>query len=164
MPSSNIPNPIVTDMNKRISDLEKSHISISNILFKLAEIELDNNRCLKRIIELEEDKVDEGKQMISSGTVSSTAFTVIDTQISPGHPVKGYSVANTGNNNLFFAYNITRQPQVDADIVDTLKADPIFITLTPGERDNFGFVNQCIKSFHLLAVTGTTTYKMKMAW
>lgn len=112
------------------------------------------------------DRKDEGKAIYGNGILSTTDFTIIDTQISPGHPVKGYTVKNTGLTNIFVAHNIVKQPQVDADIVDVLKANPIFNFLTPNEVENINYNNDCIRSVHLLGVTGNTasTYKIKLVW
>ncbi len=110
------------------------------------------------------DRRDEGKAIYDNGILSTVVFTVIDTQISPGHSVRGYSIKNTGTTNLFFAHNIARQPQIDADVVDTLKVNPIFSQLVPNEIENIHFNIECIKSVHLLAVTGSPTYKIKLVW
>lgn len=115
------------------------------------------------------DGADEGKAIISNGTLSTTAFTIIDTQIAPGHPVKGFTVENTdtvanGSNNIYVGMNIVRQPQLDADIIDVVKTNPIFNQIVPGESFEFKFNRNTVKSVHLLAVTGAPTYKAWLVW
>lgn len=110
------------------------------------------------------DEADIGKALYNNGTLSATLFTIIDTQISPGHNVKGYTIRNTGLTNLYFAHNIVKEPQIDADIVDTLKTSPIFSVLVPNEVEHTIYNRRVIKSVHLAAVTGTPTYKIKLIW
>jgi hypothetical protein len=110
------------------------------------------------------DRKDEGKAIYDNGILLTSEFTIIDTQIAPGHPVKGFSVKNTGTTDIYFAHNITKQPQIDADIVDVLKANPIFSRMIPNEVEHVHYNNDCIKSVHLLAVTGSPTYKIKLVW
>lgn len=124
----------------------------------------DTEKLLEQILQEIKDRRDEGKAIYNNGILSTTIFTIIDTQISPGHPVKGYSVRNMGATNLFFAHNIAEEPQIDVDVVDTLKANPIFTQLIPNEVEFVSYNIKCIKSVHLLAVTGTPTYKIKMVW
>lgn len=127
---------------------------------------LQTNRLILQELK---DEADEGKAIISNGTLSTTAFTIIDTQISPGHSVKGFTVENTdtvanGSNNIYVGMNIVRQPQLDADIIDVVKTNPIFNQIVPGESFEFKFNRNTVKSVHLLAVTGTPTYKAFLVW
>lgn len=144
-----------------------SDLLLTEVSHKLSElmcVESEKLEVEKLILKELLDEADEGKAIYNNGTLSTTVFTVIDTQISPGFPVKGYAVRNTGTTNIFVAHNIVRQPQLDADIVDTLKVNPIFFQLVPNEIENIHFNRNRIKSVHLLAVTGTPTYKMKLVW
>ena len=145
------------DINNNLRNLSKN-INNSN------ELMTSQNKLLSLILNELLDQRDEGKSIYNNGTLSTTTFTVIDTQLSPGHLVKGYTVRNTGLTNMFVAHNISMQPQVDIDVIDTLKTNPIFTTITPNEIESISYNVKCIKSVHLLAVTGTPTYKMKMVW
>lgn len=141
--------------------MSEDTLYLRELIKKLCNLETIESQILQEIY----DRRDEGKALYNHGTLSATAFTVIDTQASPGHNVKGFTVQNTDDtNNIFIAHNITKQPQLDADIVDTLKANPIFSELEPGEGENTAYNVRCIKSIHLLAVTGTATYKIKLVW
>ena len=152
---------------------------ISNKLSQLIEAELINATLQKKILQEILDRRDEGKAIYANGLLSLTQFTVIDLVEgteqfndfggSPGHPVKGYSVKNTGTTNILFAHNITKQAQLDLDVtLDSLKANPIFSTLVPNEVENVRFNINCIRSVHLLALTGppatTSSYKIKFVW
>ena len=142
---------------------------ISSKLSDLIQIEVCNQDILRAILKEQLDEADEGKVIISNGTLSTTTFTIIDTQISPGHAVKGYTVENTSdpatnNNNIYVAHNIAFNVQVDADVVDVIKANPIFNQVVPNESVEFNFNRNKIKSVHLLAVTGAPTYKMWLVW
>ena len=128
-----------------------------------------------KICKILEGEVDEGKAIYMNGTLSTTQFTVIDLisgQTSsgdvggtPGHPVKGYLIKNTGTTNILFAHNITYLPQLSLDVtLDSLKASPIFSTLIPGETEASNYNIKCIRSVHLIAVTGSPTYKIKFIW
>ena len=115
------------------------------------------------------DEADEGKAIISNGIVTTTDFVIIDTQISPGHSVKGFTVENTdtvanGSNSIYVGMNIVRQPQLDADITDVIKVNPVFNRIVPGESFEFKFNRNTVKSIHLLAVTGSPTYKSWLTW
>lgn len=148
-------NLLLTDVSQKLTEL---------IQLEAYKLEVD-----KLILKELQDGADEGKAIISNGTLSIGTFTIIDTQISPGHPVKGYAVENTSdpavnNNNLYVAHNIAFQPQLDADIIDVVKANPIFNPVVPGESVEFNFNRNKIKSVHLLAVTGSPTYKCWLVW
>lgn len=147
---------------------EEYLIDLNNKLYKLIDIEF-------RILKILEDQVDEGKSIYMNGTLSTTNFTVIDLISgittsgdvggTPGHPVKGYIIKNTGTTNLLFAHNITYLPQLNLNVtLDSLKANPIFSTLLPNEVESSNYNIKCIRSVHLIAVTGTPTYKIKMIW
>lgn len=150
--------------NSNLSNLALLLSEVSHKLSDLQQIELAKLEVEKLILKELQDDADEGKAIYNNGTLSTIAFTIIDTQISPGHPVKGYAIRNTGTTNIFVAHNIVRQPQLDADIVDTLKVNPIFFQLVPNEIENVHFNRNKIKSVHLLAVTGIPTYKIKLVW
>lgn len=142
---------------------------ISSKLSDLIHIETYNQGILEGILKEEQDGADEGKAIISNGALSTTQFTIIDTQIAPGHPVKGITVINTSNpannnNNIYVGMNIVRQPQLDADVIDVIKANPVFNELVPGESFEFKFNRNTVKSIHLLAVTGAPNYKMWLVW
>jgi hypothetical protein len=125
---------------------------------------LETNRLILQELR---DEADEGKAIISNGTVTTTDFVVIDTQISPGHNVKGFTVENTdvvGGNDIYVGMNIVRQPQLDADITDVIKANPIFNQIAPNESFEFKFNRNTVKSIHLRAVTGSPTYKAFLVW
>lgn len=143
--------------------------NISQKMIELIGINIYNQDILKGILKEEQDGADEGKAIISNGILSATAFTIIDTQISPGHPVKGFTITNTdtvanGSNHIYVGMNISSQPQVDVDVVDVIKANPIFNEIVPNESFEFKFNRNKIKSIHLLAVTGAPTYKAWLVW
>lgn len=116
---------------------------------------------LKELLE----RKDEGKAIYNKGTLSSTVFTILDTTEIPGNPVKGYTIRNTDTiNSIYVAHNIAKNIKADIDISDSLKSNPIFTTLLPGEGENIIYNTKCIRSIHLLAVAGTATYKIKLIW
>lgn len=134
----------------------------NNILMGILETQ---RAILKELL----DGADEGKGIISNGTVTTTDFVIIDTQIAPGHSVKGFTIENTdtvanGSNSIYVGMNIVRQPQLDADLTDVIKANPIFNQIAPGESFEFKFNRNTVKSIHLLAVTGSPTYKSWLIW
>lgn len=153
--------------NSNLSTLLLSEVSAK--LTELIQIEIYNREILGGILKEKLDEADEGKVIINNGSLSTTDFTIIDTQISPGHAVKGYTVENTdtvanGSNNLYVGINVAIQPQLDADIIDVVKTNPIFNQIVPGESLEFKFNRNKIKSIHLLAVTGNPTYKAWLVW
>lgn len=128
-----------------------------------AKLEVD-----KSILKELQDGADEGREIMSNGTLSVTDFTVIDTQISPGYPVKGYTIENTDKTNFIYVAHksagdpLTSQPQLDFDIIDVTKTtNPVFNQVAPNESLEFKYNRNRVKSIHLLAVTGSPTYK---AW
>lgn len=152
---------------ENLSDLLLTEISCK--LSELTQVELVRLEVEKLILKELQDEADEGKNIVSNGTLSTTTFTIVDTQISPGHPVKGFTVENTSdpatnNNNIYVGMNIVFQPQVDADVVDVIKTNPVFNPLEPGESFEYKFNRNKIKSIHLLAVTGAPTYKSWLVW
>lgn len=153
-----------------MGDLNELLLSeISHKLSDLIQVEIYNQEILNGILKEEQEGADEGKAIISNGTLSVGTFTVIDTQISPGHPVKGFTIENTdtvanGSNHIYVGMNVAFQPQLDADIIDVVKTSPIFNEIVPDESFEFKFNRNRIKSIHLLAVTGTPTYKAWLVW
>ena len=129
------------------------------LLFQILET---NKAILKEL----QDEADEGKAMIDNGTLSTTDFTIIDTQMSPCPPVKGFTIENTdtAGNNIYVGMNIAMQPQLDADVIDVVKTNPIFNQLAPNESFEFKYKRNIVKSIHLLAVTGSPTYKAFLVW
>lgn len=129
----------------------------------LLELLAVNKLILKEL----QDGADEGKAIVSHGTVTTTDFVVIDTQISPGHSVKGFTIENTdvaGGNNIYVGMNIAVQPQLDIDIIDVTKIQSVFDVIVPNESFEFKFNRNTVKSVHLLAVAGSPTYKAWLVW
>lgn len=134
-------------------------------LEKLFQLESKIQKTQNEILQELQDRRDEGKSIMVSGTLSTTEFTIVDTEKTPGHRVKGFAVKNTGDTNIYIGHNVSRLlTQVDVDVLDALKTDPLFTQLEPNETERVNYNVKCIKNVHLLAVSGTPTFKIKLIW
>lgn len=146
-------------------ELKNQELLKSNIV-----IQLRNEKLLSAILEKEkailvEEKAsaDEGEYIIINGTVSSSSFTIIDTDTDPGHPVKGYFVRNTGNFSIFIAHNAALS-SVGPDVIDVNSNITRFEILQPNDTTEASFNRNKIKNIYLLASGGDTTFKTKLVW
>lgn len=134
-------------------------------IFRLKD--LDQETVVKLILKELIERADEGGRLIVRGTVATTVFTIIDTQFSPGHPVKGYTVENTGTNPLIMAHNAART-SVGPDISDVAESASnsanIWELLAPGDITEANYNKNKVSNIYLLAQNGSTSHKTKLVW
>lgn len=107
---------------------------------------------------------DNGQYLRTSGTATPNRFVIIDTQISPGHMVKGYTVKNDGPNNIFVAHNAAISSEVDVDTVDITTLTSRFDEVLPNEDIKFVYNRRTIRSVHILASGGNSTFRAWLVW
>jgi len=116
------------------------------------------------ILKEERDGADEGEYLVLSGKVHTDKFTIIDTQISPGHPVKGYFIQNDGPSTIKIAHNAATS-SVGPDIMDVNKSNTNrFISLFPNEVTEFSYNRNKIRNIYLLGIEDKSSFRIKLVW
>lgn len=132
----------------KLVDLSKNN---QNTLTSLLEYTIKNEKRLGIIQREMLAEADDGAFLRMDGTVTTSTFTIIDTDISPGHMVKGYTVINDGPNTIFIGHNVAFSSEVDADIVDITTLTSRFNKILPKEDIRFVYNRRRIKNIHILA-------------
>lgn len=145
---------------------------------KLIELSIKNQKTLSSILEhtIENEKrlgviqdqllaeADNGQFLRTSGTVTTASFTIIDTNVTPGHMVKGYTVKNDGPNNIFVGHNVAISSDVDADIVDVTTLTSRFDEILPNEDIKFIYNRRTIRNVHILASGNNSQFRCWLVW
>jgi len=165
------------DLIVKYDELLESQVKILNNQLQLFDIQSQllniqtrnivinhgNQKLLKLILHELKDGADQGGSLPKSGTVTSSAFAIIDTQIDPGHPVKSILVKNDGPNPIFITYN-GAPSSVGPDIVDVLSYDTRFFRLKKNEEKRFIFNRNVIRNVYLLSIGGDSSYRAELVW
>lgn len=166
----NIVNPeIITfvtldDISLKFNKLIDISIKNQKTLSSLLEYTVKNEKRLEIIQDQLLEEADEGQFIRTSGTVTTTRFTIIDTNVAPGHMVKGYTVKNDGPNNIFVGHNVAISSEVDADIVDVSSIVSRFDIVEPNEDIKFVFNRKRIRNVHILASGGNSQFRAWLVW
>lgn len=165
----NIVNPeIITfvtldDISLKFNKLIDLFTNNQKTLSSLLEYTIKNEKRLEIIQNQLLEEADEGARLLFSGTVLTTRFTVLDTDVDPGHPVKGYRVHNDGPNNLYVAHNAALS-SAGPDVIDVTSTNAIFELLQPNEVAEDSYNRKQIKNIYLLASGGNTSFRAKLVW
>jgi hypothetical protein len=149
---------------------------ISKRLGILIKVQESQQQVLGAILKEERDGADEGEYLVLSGKVCPDKFTIIDTQIAPGHPVKGYLIQNDGPYTIMVAHNAAIS-SVGPDIMDVEDSNTNrFIPLLAKETAEFSYNRNKIRNIYLLeredkdayrvrlGVADNTSYRVKLVW
>ena len=109
-------------------------------------------------------EADAGEFLRTNGTVTTAQFVIIDTNIAPGHKVKGYTVKNDGPNTIYVAHNAAVSSEVDADIIDATTDVSRFEEVLANEDVKFIFNRRRIRNVHILASGGNSTFRAWLTW
>jgi hypothetical protein len=135
---------------------------ISKRLGTLVKVEEDNKKLLNAILKEERDGADEGEYLVLSGKVCTDKFTIIDTQISPGHPVKGFFIQNCGPYTIMIAHNAAIS-SVGPDIMDVNPSNTNrFIPLLAKETTEFSYNRNKIRNIYLLEKEDKSAYRVRL--
>lgn len=168
-PPDNIVDPTVfmaltlDDLSLKFSKLIDLFVKNQNTLDSLLQYTIKNEKRLASIETQLLEEADEAARLLLSGTVLTTQFTILDTDIDPGHPVKGYRVHNDGPNNLYITHNAALS-SVGPDIIDVTSTNTIFELLQVNEVAEDSYNRQKIKNIYLLASGGNTSFRAKLVW
>lgn len=112
--------------------------------------------------ELLED-ADMGEYLTESGTVTTTVYTIINTIISPGFPVKGYDIENIGPNDIYFAHNYVNS-STGSDVIDVASSTSRFRILAANKQASINYNRKKIRNIYMLANNGNSRYKITLLW
>lgn len=114
--------------------------------------------------ELQED-ADEGDYITKSDTVTNSDFYIIDTDVDPGHPIKAYVIFNDGANSIYVGHNVARSSvgpsPLDANVNNPLNR---FNLINNGEHFEYRVNRKTIRNIYLFASTGTSKFRITLAW
>lgn len=152
------------DISFKISQLIDLSIKNQQILSSLLDYTIKNEKRLAVIEEEMLAEADSGEFLRTAGTVTTTQFTIIDTDVAPSHMVKGYTIINDGPNNIYVGHNVAISSEVDVDIVDVTSDTSRFAQILPGEDIKFVFNRRRIRNVHILASGGNSTFRAWLTW
>jgi hypothetical protein len=137
---------------------------ISKRLGTLVKVQEHQQHVLSAILKEERDGADEGEYLVLSGKAHTDKFTIIDTQIAPGHPVKGFFIQNDGPHTIKLAHNAAIS-SVGPDIMDVTKSNTNrFIDLFPNEVTEFSYNRNKIRNIYLLGIEDKSSFRIKLVW
>lgn len=151
------------DISFKISQLIDLSIENQKTLSSLLDYTIKNEKRLAIIEEEMLAEADQGEFLRSSGIATTTTFTIIDTQIAPGHPVKGYTVINDSANTIYVGHNMSRDT-VGPDIIDVTSATIRFAPVLSGEDLRFIFNRRKVRNVYILASGGDSAYRAWLTW
>ncbi len=152
------------DISLKLDKLISLYIKNQQILSSLLDYTIKNE---KRLAVIEEEilaEADSGEFLRRTGTVTTTQFVIIDTNVAPGHLVRGYTVINDGANIIYVGHNMAISSELDADIIDVTSDTARFAQVLPGEDIKFIFNRQRIRNVHILSVGGNSTFRAWLTW
>lgn len=152
------------DISIKLNKLIDLSIINQKTLSSLLEYTVKNEKRLEIIQEQILAEADNGQFLRTSGTVTTTKFTIIDTNVAPGHMVKSYTVKNDGPNTIFVAHNVAISSEVDADIVDISGIVSRFNVVLPNEDVRFAYNRKTIRNIHILSSGGDSQFRSWLAW
>ena len=137
---------------------------ISKRLGTLVKVQERHEQVLSAILKEERDGADEGEYLVLSGKVHTDKFTIIDTQIAPGHPVKGFFIQNDGPHTIKLAHNAAIS-SVGPDIADVENSNTSrFISLLSNEVTEFSYNRNKIRNIYMLGKEGRSSFRIKLVW
>ena len=152
------------DMSLKLDKLISLSTTNQKTLSSLLDYTIKNEKRLEIIQNQLLEDADAGQLLRLSGTVTTTQFTIIDTNVAPGHMVKSYTVKNDGPNKIYVAHNVAVSSDVDADIVDVTSDVSRFNIVEPNEDVRFTFNRQRIRNVHILASGGDSQFRAWLVW
>lgn len=152
------------DISIKLNKLIDLSIINQKTLSSLLDYTVKNEKRLEIIQDQLLEDADEGQLIRLSGTVTTTQFTIIDTNVAPGHMVKSYTVKNDGPNNIYVAHNVAISSEVDADIIDVTSNVSRFNIVEPNEDMRFTFNRKRIRNVHILASGGDSQFRTWLVW
>ena len=152
------------DISFKLSQLTDLFIKNQNTLESLLEYTIKNEQRLSVIEEQLLAEADNGQYVRTSGVVTTNRFIIIDTDMAPGHMVKGYTVKNDGPNTIFVAHNAAVTSELDVDIMDVTSNTSRFQEVLPNEDVKFIFNRRTILNVHILAQGGNSNFRAWITW
>ncbi len=152
------------DISLKLDKLSYLLVENQKTLSSLLDYTIKNEKRLSVIQEEMLAEADSGEFLRMVGTVTTTQFIIIDTNASPGHLVKGYTVINDGPNNIYVGHNMAISSEVDVDIIDVTSSTSRFAQVLPGEDIKFVFNRRRIRNVHILASGGNSTFRSWLTW
>lgn len=120
-------------------------IYLNDISKRLAK----NNQLLSKIYGELNSEADEGEYLVIERT-ATTSTDVIYLRDLVGHPIKSYSIENTGSADINIGHNI-----------DISKR---YSVISAGDTLSFSFNRKKIRSIYINTSSGTSTYKLTLSW
>ena len=127
------------------------------------EILLENQKLLGSILQELKDEADEGEFLTVLDTVTTTVFYFYDTIAAPGHPIKGYAIANQGPNTIYVAHNTTKVG-LEPNLADITSPVSRFQQILSGEEVRYIFNRRKIYNVAILARDGNSTFRAWLTW
>lgn len=149
--------------NTNLNTINTSINSFNSKFDKLINTIEKNLNIQSKILDELKDEADEGEILRSSGTVTTTAFTIINTITDPGHPVKAFELTNDGDNSIYVGFNVVISSE-GADIIDVTNNLSRFDLIANGEDILYKFNRNKIRNIYLLASGGNSDYRLKLTW
>ena len=130
---------------------------------KQLEIQERQLKLLNDILKEQKAEADEGEVMRTSGTVTTTTFTILNTITDPGHPIKAFEFINDGQNPVYVGFNVVPSSE-GADTTDVTNDISRFDLINVGEDVSYSYNRRKIRNVYLLALGGNSTYRLKLIW
>ena len=152
------------DISFKLSQITELFIKNQQTLSSLLEYTIKNEERLSIIQREVLAEADSGEFLRRTGTATTTQFVIIDTNVAPGHLIKGYTVINDGPNNIYVGHNMAISSELDVDIIDVTSDTSRFAQVLPGEDIKFIFNRRRIRNVHILASGGNSTFRAWLTW
>jgi len=146
-----------------LDDIHNNLITLVEIEVKNQEILLESQKIQKRILQELKAEADDGEVLRLSGTITTTAFTIVNTITDPGHPIKAFEFTNDGNNSVYVGFNVVISGE-GADIIDVANTISRFDLVGIGEDLIYKYNRHKIRNIYMLASGGNSTYRLKLIW
>lgn len=150
---------IVDPLALQVTTLDDISVKMSQLL----ESQIESQRYYNAILKELRDEADEGEYLTILDTATTTDFYTVETELSPGHPVKGYAISNEGQNTIYFAHN-TSKAGLQASLDDVTSALSRFQQLKCGEEIRYVFNRRKVLNVSLLAKDGDSVFRLFLNW
>lgn len=154
---------VADDFNVRLDKLINLTQKNQEIQIKNQEILTETQKLQKQILNELKAEADKGEVIRLSGTVTTTAFTIVDTIKDPGHPIKAFELTNDGANSIYVGFNVVLSGE-GADVIDVTNNLSRFDLIANGEDIIYKYNRHKIRNIYLLASGGNSTYRLKLTW
>ena len=108
-----------------------------------------NNQLLSKIYDELNSEADEGEYLIIEKTATASVDTIYLRDL-VGHPIKSYSIENTG--------------AVDINVGHNIDISKRYSTISASTTITFSFNRKKIRSIYVNTSSGTSTYKLILMW